>query len=226
MALQDALMKSRAQFEALEPNARYTAIAKVVAEEQQKRIRRVGDEAPAFALEDMDRGQVSSSALLETGPLVVSFYRGLWCPYCQLDLAGFEEIMDDVSRTNTSIIAITHFIQSEVRERFAETHNLRLPVLDDANGIVAERFGIRWAPEDSELIEKELGWDIVTPHGSGPWILPMQARYVIARNNQIVFAEIAFNYDEASGPSSILPCLAELSRATWPEETDAQTKED
>jgi peroxiredoxin len=214
IALQDALIRSHALFETLESGARYAAIAKVVAEEQEKRIRRVGDDAPAFILEDIDRGPVSSSALLQEGPLVVSFYRGLWCPYCQRDLAGFEQILDDIRHTNTSVIAITHFLQSEARQRFVETHDFHVALLDDVQGTVAEEFGIRWAPEDSELIEKELGWDIITPHGTGPWILPIQARYVIAPNNRIVFAEIAFNYNETSGPSSILPLLADLSRTS------------
>jgi len=210
MALRDALTKSHALFEELESGARYAAIAKVVSEEQEKRIRGVGDEAPIFTLEDVDRGPVSSPTLLRAGPLVINFYRGLWCPYCQKDLAGFDEIMDDVHRTHTSVLAITHFLQSGARERFIETYDVRLTLLDDTEGRVAEQFGIRWAPEESELIEKELGWDIITPHGTGPWILPMQARYVIAPDNQIVFAEVAFNYDETSSPSSILPCLANL----------------
>jgi peroxiredoxin len=220
MSLRDALAESRPLFDSLDSNARYAAIAKVVAVEQEKRIRRVGDEAPTFNLEHRDRGLLSSTLLLKEGPLVVSFYRGLWCPYCERDIGSVDEIMGAVNDSNASVIAIAHQVHNEARKQFAETHNSRFSLLDDVEGTIAEQFGIRWAPEDSELIEKEFGWDIVTPQGSGPWILPMQARYVIAPNNRIVFAEVAFNYDESSAPSSILPYLTDRSHTS---STDRKT---
>ena len=211
MSLRNALEGLRVQSDRLEAAARYVAAAKVIVEEGKKRLLKVGDHAPAFSLQDPRVGCVSSSKLLREGPLVVNFYRGLWCPYCQLDLASLEGVTADISHAKASVIAITHDLEGGVRQRFLEVHPISFPLLDDSDGKVAEAFGIRWSPDDSRLIEAELGMDIVTLRGDGPWILPMQARYVLGLDGLIAFADVIFNYDERSEPSVVLPVLAALT---------------
>jgi peroxiredoxin len=147
------------------------------------------------------------------GPLIVNFYRGLWCSYCQQDLLGLEQITPDIRKANASVVVITHDLEAAARQRLRQTTNFGFPIVDDVAGEVAEQFGIRWAPEDASLIESALGADLVTLRGTGPWILPMQARYVIGRDGVIVFANIAADYDQRSEPATVLPVLAELGFA-------------
>ena len=90
------------------------------------------------------------------------------------------------------------------------------PVLDDEEGDVAVRFGLRWAPDDSRLIEEQLGLNLFSFRGTEPWIVPMQARYVIGCDGIIAFAEVAFDYSQRSEPASILPVLAHLPRPPAP----------
>jgi peroxiredoxin len=214
MSLRNALNGLTLQLDRFEAGERYAAAAKIIIDEGKKRPLKVGDRAPAFSLWDSQIGHVASSEFLQRGPLVVNFYRGLWCPYCQLDLASLQQITADFSLVKTSLIAITHDVDQSVRQRFLQAHPISFPLLDDSDGNVAEQFGIRWSSEDSQLIETELGMNIVTLRGDGPWILPMQARYVIGPDSLIALTDVIFSYDERSEPSAILPILAELSKAT------------
>lgn len=210
MSLRDALAELYSRFDADQYRERYAAVADLIADEEKRRVQQVGDQAPTFALTDPDSGSVSSSELLLRGPLIVNFYRGLWCSYCQQDLLGLEQISLDIRKANASIIVITHGLEATVRQRLRQTSSFEFPILDDVTGEVAEQFGIRWAPEDASLIESALGADLVTLRGTGPWILPMQARYVIGQDGIIVFANIAADYDQRSEPATVLPVLAEL----------------
>jgi peroxiredoxin len=210
MSLRDALAELYSRFDADQYRERYAAVADLIADEEKRRVHQVGDQAPTFALTDPDSGSVSSSELLLRGPLIVNFYRGLWCSYCQEDLLGLEQISSDIRKANASIIVLTHGLETTVRQRLRQTSSFEFPILDDVTGEVAEQFGIRWAPEDASLIESALGADLVTLRGTGPWILPMQARYVIGQDGVIVFANIAADYDQRSEPATVLPVLAEL----------------
>jgi peroxiredoxin len=213
MSLRDALAELYSRLDADQHRERYAAVADFIADEEKRRVHQVGDQAPAFALTDPDLGSVSSSEFLLRGPLIVNFYRGLWCSYCQQDLLGLEQITPDIRKANASIVVITHDLEAAARQRLRQTTNFGFPIVDDVAGEVAEQFGIRWAPEDASLIESALGADLVTLRGTGPWILPMQARYVIGRDGVIVFANIAADYDQRSEPATILPVLAELGFA-------------
>jgi peroxiredoxin len=113
----------------------------------------------------------------------------------------------------TSIVVITHGLEATVRQRLRQTTHFGFPIVDDVTGEVAEQFGIRWAPEDASLIESALGADLITLRGTGPWISPMQARYVIGRDGVIVFANVAADYDQRSEPATVLTILAELGFA-------------
>jgi peroxiredoxin len=205
-------MSLRAKLEALTDSKKAAdgAVARLVAEEERMRPLRVGDPAPAFTLPTYDGAPVSSAECLRSGPLVVTFYRGLWCPYCERDLR-------DVARAMASIAALGASFVAVCRPRApgpdsAADHQLSLgfPVLEDEAGDVAVQFGIRWSAEDSRLIERALGLDLATFGGTEPWIVPMQARFAIDRHGIIAFAELAFDYNERSEPIGLVPLLARL----------------
>jgi peroxiredoxin len=188
------------------------AMRELVEAEERNRPLRAGDIAPAFALRDANNVLISSNELLRQGPFVITFYRGLWCPYCQQDLQAFEEALADLRSANASVAAISHQLGSESSRRFQRDNRISFPVLEDETGDVAVRFGIRWAPDDVQLIEEQLGI-IGTFRGTEPWIVPMQARYVIGQDGVITFAEVAFDYSQRSDPTAVLPVLRQLKDA-------------
>jgi peroxiredoxin len=211
MSLQSLFDNLGASLGAKGSEGRRRAAENLIATEEQRRVLKVGDRAPMFSLPQADIGPVSSAELLRRGPLVISFYRGLWCPYCQRDLIGLEEAMSDIRSVKATAVAVSHQILSGASRQFHDTQKFSFPVLDDITGGVAEQFGIHWDVDDLNLIHEELGTDLPGFRGTDPWIRPMQARYVIARDSVIAFAEIAFNYDQRSEPVKVLSTLAQLA---------------
>jgi peroxiredoxin len=160
---------------------------------------------------DAEGRQVSSQDLLTKGPLVVTFYRGAWCPYCNLDLQALEEAQPEIEAHGASLVAISP--QTAANSRKSQRSNkLAFPILSDKGGELAAKFGIRWRlPEDLQAIHKQLGADLAAFNGDDSWTLPMPARYVISQDGLIVYAEINPDYTRRPEPSDLLPILEKLA---------------
>jgi peroxiredoxin len=211
MLLRDALAALYAKLDADQLAHRYAAVAQLIEEEEKRRVVQVGDRIAAFTINHPDGGSLSSAELLEKGPLLVNFYRGLWCSYCQRDLLGLEAAFSEICKANASVIAITRDLRPDARIKLKQAAAISFPVIDDTDGLIAELFGLRWGPSDASLIATEAGTDLVTLRGTAPWILPMQARYLIQQDGVIAFANVAFDYNERTDPDAVLPKLAELA---------------
>jgi len=83
--------------------------------------------------------------------------------------------------------------------------------LTTTDGLIAEHFGLRWNVSDTDLIAAATGTNLVTLRGTAPWIIPMQARYLIQQDGVIAFANVAFDYDQRTEPAAVLPILATLT---------------
>jgi peroxiredoxin len=210
-SLREALAALHSRFDTDQLAERYSAAAKLVSDEERRRARQVGDRIPPFKLNHPEEGHISSAELLEQGPLIVNFYRGLWCSYCQRDLLGLEGAFPAIRDARSSVIAITRGLNSEVRAALKQTAPLSFPLIDDTDGGIAEQFGLRWSVSDVDLIDVEMGLDLVSFRGTRPWILPMQARYLIGQDGNIAFANVAFAYDQRTDPAAILPALTRLT---------------
>lgn len=177
------------------------------------RALKAGDAAPAFTLPDADGTTFSSVAKLGKGPLVVSFYRGVWCPYCNIELQALEEARGEIEKRGATIVAVS--MQNAVNSRKSAVDNkLGFPILVDAGGATAAAFGLRYqlSPETVELY-KTLGNDLATINGEPSWTLPMPGRYVIAEDGVVAYAEVNPDYTKRPDPSELLPILDQLARA-------------
>ena len=186
------------------------AVVELVDAEARVRPLKVGDQAPRFELRSYDDISVASDDLLKSGPLVLTFYRGLWCPYCQKDLNSFAQLIHEVRELGNCVLAVSRPREPGHDRPSDHDLNLNFPVLEDASGDLAVQYGIRWPAEDVRLIERVLGLDLPTFRGTEPWINPMQARFVVDRDQRIAFREIAFDYDERTEPANLVPLLVRL----------------
>ena len=116
-----------------------------------------GDPAPTFMLPDPDDVMISSAELLENGPLVVTFYRGIWCPYCRQDLKDLGNAAPDIRSCGASLVAIAHQTVPDSNGKFQREHGLEFPILDDRQGDVAVAYRIRWSPQELAAAEERLG---------------------------------------------------------------------
>jgi peroxiredoxin len=222
MSLQQKLDAFKADFRAGKPpyNAppeihpiMERATNELVESGQAQRALKAGDRAPVFTLRDQDENAVSSRQQLAKGPLIVSFYRGVWCPYCNLELQALQEALPKFVDLGASLVAISP--QNPVNSRKSVRQNqVAFPILSDANNDVAAAFGLRFALPDYLVdLYKKLKNDLPAFNGDSSWTLPMPARYVIGRDGQIVYAEVNPDYTHRPDPADMIPVLeAELSR--------------
>jgi peroxiredoxin len=174
-----------------------------------------GDTAPEFTLPDADGNIVSSRALLSQGPLVATFYRGVWCPYCNFDLQALEEVRHKIEARSASLVAISP--QTQANSRKSQRDNkLRFPILSDAGATIAGKFGLRFAlPEDLIEVYKQFGTDLAKINNNPSGVLPMPARYVIGSGGVIAYAEVNPDYTRRPDPSELLPVLDRLRAGVW-----------
>jgi peroxiredoxin len=220
MALQDRLDAFKADFEsgrlALKPtkevlDAMHRATAELIESGQAQRAKKAGDVAPEFTLNDSDGKPVSSRELLAKGPLVVSFYRGVWCPYCNMELQALQSALPEIAARGASLVAISP--QTAPNSRKSQRDNkLGFPILSDVKSEVANTFGVRFALQDY-LIElyKSFKNDLPALNDDPAWVLPMPARFVIGADSIIAYAEVNPDYTQRPDPSELLPVLDRLS---------------
>ena len=219
MTLQDRLDALKADFEAgrfpLVPAAQQIetmrrATEELIASGQAERALKAGDKAPEFTLKDPDGKPVSSRELLGKGPLVVSFYRGVWCPYCNLELQALEAARPAIEARGASLVAISPQTASNSRKSQRD-NKLSFPILSDVKSEVANAFGIRFALPDYLIgLYKSFKNDLPNFNDDPSWVLPMPARYVIGRDGIIVYAEVNPDYTHRPDPSGLLPVLDRL----------------
>ena len=219
MALQDRLDALKADFESgrfpLKPtreilDTMHRATDELVASAQVQHARKAGDVAPEFTLNDSDGKPVSSSELLAKGPLVVSFYRGVWCPYCNLELQALQAALAEIAARGASLVAISP--QTAANSRKSQRDNkLSFPILSDTKSEVANAFGIRFALQKYLIdVYRSFKNDLPAFNDDPSWVLPMPARYVIGTDGIIAYAEVNPDYTQRPDPSELLPVLDRL----------------
>lgn len=173
-----------------------------------------GDKAPEFTLRDADGNAVSSRGLLSQGPLVATFYRGVWCPYCNYDLQALEEVRPKIEARGARLVAISP--QTQANSRKSQRDNkLDFPILSDLGAVVADAFGLRFSvPDDLIEVYRQFGADLEKVNDDPSGVLPMPARYVIGTDGVIAYAEVNPDYTRRPDPSELLPVLDRLRAGT------------
>lgn len=217
MTLQAQLDTFKEQFKKQAPEAAFNAFAQstreLIATGQAERALSVGAASPDFTLTDQDGNDVALKDLLTKGPVVLSFYRGVWCPYCNIELQALEAVHSDLKAKGATLVAIS--MQGAADSRKSQRDNkLSFPILTDKAGELANKFGIRWQVQDYVIGFKKM-FNVVLPniHGDGQWNLPMPARYVIGTDGNIAYAEVNPDYTQRPEPSDLFPVLDQLSTA-------------
>ena len=145
--------------------------------------------------------------LLRKGPLIVSFYRGVWCPYCNMELQALEAAKPAFERHGASLVAISPQTSANSRKSVRQ-NGLTFPILSDAKGEVAAAFGLRFQLPDY-LVELYKGFrnDLPRFNDDPSWTLPMPVRYLIGQDGTILYANVNPDYTRRPEPEELIPAL-------------------
>src|SRR6202008_2073306 len=209
MSLQAKLDAFKADFEAGKPpynvpssviETMHRATAELIESGAARRAKKAGDVTPSFSLKEAEGNLVNSDALLTRGPLGLSFYRGVRCPYCNMELQALEAAKPEFDKYGASLVAISPQTAPNSRKSVRQ-NKLSFPILSDAKGKVGAAFGLRFELPDY-LVElyKQFKNDLPTFNDDPSWTLPMPARYVIGRDGVILYSEVNPDYTRRPEP--------------------------
>jgi peroxiredoxin len=196
--------------ERLQANAQ--TISDLVASGLSTSALREGDVAPDFALPDTHGHVLALKTLLDRGPVVISFYRGGWCPFCNLELRGLQRVLPEIVQVGASLVAISpQLLDNSVSTE--EKNQLTFPVLSDVGNIVAKCFGIVFTlPTALVHANKAVGRDLVEINGeAGAAQLPMPATFVLDKSGVIRLAFVKEDWSKRLDPDIVVDTLRGLA---------------
>ena len=166
-----------------------------------------GDIAPDFTLPNARGEQVSLYACLENGPVVITFYRGGWCPYCNMQLRAYQAILPELRSLGATLIAISPE-PPDASMSTAEKNELVFEVLSDVNSDAGRAYRLMFdLSEELQAYYTEMGNDLSRRNADGEWHLPLPATYVIDANKRITLAYLDADYRNRLEPADIITAL-------------------
>ena len=218
MSLQDDLDALRAEFVRSAPPARAELYDAKVGELRLtfpiKKALKTGDYVPDFTLQNPSGRSVSLAGLLRGGPAVVTFYRGGWCPYCNLQLRAYQQVLGEITALGAKLVAISPQLPDDSMST-AEMNRLSFDVLSDIGNRVARSFGLVYSlPKELRAALASNNKALPGINGDNSWELPLPATYVIAPDRRITLAEIELDYRERLEPDAIMTARRALRADT------------
>ncbi|MDM0049844.1 peroxiredoxin-like family protein [Variovorax sp. J22R115] len=175
------------------------------------RAKRAGDPAPDVVLPDAFGNPVRLSKLWRKGPLVIVFYRGGWCTYCNWQLRAWRQQESELARLGATLLAISPQTPDNSLST-AENNELSFTVLSDSSLEAANGFGIAFTLHP-DLVDfyGSVGTDIPVLNGNGLWVLPVPSTFVVDRTGCIRFALIEEDARQRAEPLDVIAAIEELA---------------
>jgi peroxiredoxin len=171
----------------------------------------MGSEAPGFSLPNATGQQVTLSQMLTRGPVVISFYRGVWCPFCNLEQRALQQHLPQINELGASLVAISGQTPDNSLS-MAEKNELTYEVLSDIGLVVASSYGLVFRlPDYLQEAYERLGHPLPMFNGTGQQTLPIPATFVIARDGIVRFAYANPDYTHRADPKDILAALRSIT---------------
>ena len=160
---------------------------------------KTGDIAPVFDLPELGGERFVLSDALATGPVVITFYRGAWCPYCNLEMQALQQALPEIKGVAGSLVAIAPELPEHAAQ-IRDKGNLSFPLLHDRDNNIARQYGLVFTLQ-TELrpIYESFGIDLIASQGNRSFELPMPATYIVDSNGVVAHAFIDVDYTKAHG---------------------------
>jgi peroxiredoxin len=213
-ALAQETAQAKQQFLASQsPNVQQTVMAafqRLLSSDVARNAKTVGEPAPDFELPNAQGGSLRLSKALKQGPVVLSFYRGGWCPFCNLELKALRDKLPEMRSLGATLIAVSPQ-DPEHSRRTASDMGLDFPVLSDQGNRLTRDYGLLMALDpEMRALYQEWGIDLVEANGNDSYELPVPATYVIDYDGIIRAAYVDKDYTRRMEPADIIAALKAL----------------
>ena len=167
---------------------------------------KVGERAPDFILPNAFGDAISLSGCLKSGPVILKFYRGEWCPICNLDLREIQQYVNQFNEFNTRILAISPQKPDDALS-ITQKNELGFDVLSDSNQEVIKAYKLQFDPGKDYHQRRDLS----VLNGDGSITLPVPATFVINEDFSVIASHVEANYTERMSPVDIIKILKKLN---------------
>ena len=148
--------------------------------------------------------------LLRSGPVVLTFYRGGWCPYCNIQLRAYQGALPQITGLGGRLVAISPQLPDNSLDT-ASKNALTFDVLSDVGNKVSRSYGLVYSlPEEIRSALRSNNKALPSINGDESWELPVPATYVVARDQRVALAYIEVDYRKRPEPEALLTCLKSL----------------
>jgi len=170
----------------------------------------VGAPAPDFSLPDATGAMVTLSELLAEGPVVLSFYRGGWCPYCNIELRALQARLPEIAAAGGRLVAVSPQTPDNSLST-AEKLDLTFPVLSDVGNVVARSYGLVFAlADDLRPVYGGWGLDLPAANGDDSFELPLPATFVLGAEGTVAWRFADADYTKRAEPDEVIGALRAL----------------
>jgi len=209
--LKEQLIAKTEEFKSIAPAEALAMMQKAVDELSSTPIidaaTKQGDTLPNITLPNINGDHISINEILKNNRVVIAWYRGGWCPYCNLELQAFEEVRSQIEVKGARLIAISPDLPDKA-QKTAQEHNLGFEVLVDKNNLVAKELGLVYQlPEELNALYLEFGIDLKDSQGNDARELPIPATYIVEQDGTISYSFLQEDYKLRAEPSEIIAQL-------------------
>lgn len=185
-------------------------IQRLIASSAASQALQEGEQAPDFTLPDARGRSVTLSHLLKQGPVVIIFYRGAWCPYCNLTVRAYQAALPRLQELGTSLIAISPQTPDQSLS-MAERNELAFAVLSDAGNQVARQFGLVFTVDEAvRAVYQQVGADLPAYNGNERWELPIPGTFLLDQAGMVRLAFVDPNFTHRLDPSLVTAQIEKL----------------
>lgn len=172
---------------------------------------KAGDKFPSFALTNAEGKLVRLEELLEQGPVVLSFYRGLWCPFCSMELEALHIASDEIAKAGATLVAATPE-SGALPLNVKRERGFRFEVLCDLDNGLALSCGLVFRLSDELIgVFSKDGTDFPLFYGNDSWFLPIPATYIIRKDGTVHYAYVNPDFRERLDPDEIVKRLQQVT---------------
>ncbi len=181
---------------------------------QNRRTLRVEDKAPDFVLSNTRGQSICLSEQLNQGAVLLNFYFGHWCPYCNLELRAYQGLLAKIQALGSSVLGISPQTPN-ASKKTALKNAITFDLLSDNNCRIAHDYGLIFElPDSLRPLYTELGHALPDYNGTDDWLLPIPATFIIDRRGHIALAYLNVDYTQRYEPTDAIAILLSLFVAT------------